>query len=227
MPLFPIYLKLTGKPCLVVGAGAIAESKIQSMLDAEAEVTVVATYACERVLQQADAGELTLHLREFRDNDLEGKYMAVAGTNVPEVNRAVFAGAHQRGILVNAVDDPPYCDFYFPSIVKRGNLQIAISTAGESPAFAMQLRKALNEALPHDIGPWLEELGRLRREVLQLEPLGEPRKQLLHLLAQREVCGAEACPSRLAARKHAATHYPDVHVREGSPHDADSTATGL
>lgn len=208
MSLFPIYLKLTAKPCLVVGAGNIAESKIQSLLDAEANVTVVATRVSQRVQQQAEAGELTLHLREYEDADLEGMYLAVSGTDVPAVNRAVYAEAQRRGILVNAVDDPPYCDFYFPSIVRRGDLQIAISTAGESPAFAMQLRRALNEALPHDIGPWLEELGRLRREVLQLEPLGEPRKQLLHLLAQREVCGAEACPSRQIARQHAQENYP-------------------
>ena len=208
MALFPIYLKLTAKPCLVVGAGNIAESKIQSLLDAEANVTVVATRVSQQVQRQSEAGELTLHLREYEDADLEGMYLAVSGTDVPAVNRAVYAEAQRRGILVNAVDDPPYCDFYFPSIVRRGDLQIAISTAGESPAFAMQLRRALNEALPHDIGPWLEELGRLRREVLQLEPLGEPRKHLLHLLAQREVCGADACPSRQIARAHAREHYP-------------------
>jgi len=209
MALFPIFLKLTAKRCLVVGAGSIAESKIQSLLDAEADVIVVATRVSERVQQQADAGEIHLHVREFRDDDLEGMYLAVAATDVPAVNRAVYAGAQQRNILVNAVDDPPYCDFYFPSVVRRGDLQIAISTAGESPAFAMQLRKALNEALPHDVGAWLEELGRLRREVLQMEPLGEPRKQLLHLLAQREVCGAEDCPSRKTARAHAREHYPE------------------
>ncbi len=208
MSLFPIFLKLTAKRCLVVGAGSIAESKIQSLLDAEADVTVVATRASAKVQQQAEAGEITLHFRPFQDADLDGMYLAVAGTDVPEVNRAVFAGAQERGILINAVDDPPYCDFYFPSIVRRGDLQIAISTAGESPAFAMQLRKALNEALPHDVGPWLEELGRLRREVLQMEPLGEPRKQLLHLLAQREVCSADACPSRQIAHAHAHEHYP-------------------
>jgi precorrin-2 dehydrogenase/sirohydrochlorin ferrochelatase len=207
MSLFPIFLKLTARRCLVVGAGSIAESKIQSLLDAEADVTVVATRLSARVQQQADAGEIKLHLREFTDSDLEGMFLAVAGTDVPEVNRAVFAGAERRGILVNAVDDPPYCDFYFPSIVKRGDLQIAISTAGESPALAMQLRKELNQQLPLDLGPWLMELGRLRREVLGMEPLGEPRKMLLHQLAQREVCAAEACPSREMARAHAREHY--------------------
>ena len=209
MSLFPIYLKLTARRCLVVGAGNIAESKIQSLVDAEAEVTVVATRASSVVQQLAAHGEIKLHLREFIDSDIDGNFLVVAGTDVPEVNRAVFAGAERRNILVNAVDDPPYCDYYFPSIVKRGDLQIAISTAGESPALAQQLRKELNEQLPRDLGPWLMELGRLRREVLGMEPLGETRKLLLHQLAQRDVCGAEACPSRAMARAHAQQHYPE------------------
>jgi precorrin-2 dehydrogenase/sirohydrochlorin ferrochelatase len=209
MSLFPIFLKLTARRCLVVGAGSIAESKIQGLLDAEADVTVVATRASAHVQRLADNGEINLRLREFIDADLDDNFLVVAGTDVPEVNRAVFAGCERRNILVNAVDDPPYCDYYFPSIVKRGDLQIAISTAGESPALAQQLRKELNEQLPLDLGPWLMELGRLRREVLQMEPLGETRKLLLHQLAQRAVCGAEACPSREMARAHARQNYPE------------------
>jgi len=86
--------------------------------------------------------------------------------------------------------------------VRRGELQVAISTAGESPALAQRLRKEINAALPHDFGEWLMELGRLRREVTAVEPIGEPRKQLLHELAQREVCGFDGCPSRMRARQH-------------------------
>lgn len=229
MSLFPIFLKLTGRRCLVVGAGTIAESKIESLQGAEAEVTVVATRASARVQDMAANGEVQLHLREFTDADLDGQFLVVAGTDVPKVNRAVFAGAERRGILVNAVDDPPYCDYYFPSIVKRGDLQIAISTAGESPALAQQLRKELNEQLPKDVGPWLMELGRLRREVLGMEPLGETRKLLLHTLAQREVCGAEACPSRAMARAHAREHYPERNpqlLQEGTGSSEQGTATG-
>ena len=106
----------------------------------------------------------------------------------------------------NAVDDPPFCDFYFPSVVRRGELQIAISTAGESPALAQRLRKEINAALPLDTGEWLMELGRLRREVTAVEPIGEPRKSLLHELAQREVCGFDGCPARARARQHAREH---------------------
>jgi precorrin-2 dehydrogenase/sirohydrochlorin ferrochelatase len=149
---------------------------------------------------------LTWHQREYREGDLAGAFLAVAGTATAAVNRAVFAEAAASDILCNAVDDPPFCDFYFPSIVRRGNLQIAISTAGESPAFAQQLRKELNAQLPLDLGEWLMELGRLRREVTAVEPIGEARKSLLHELAHREVCGYDQCPSRLRAREHAREH---------------------
>lgn len=211
--LFPIFLKLAARRCLVVGAGTIAEGKIEAMVEAEADVTVVAPRCSPRVRRLADDGSLQLHEREYQSTDMDDIFLAVAGTDVAAVNRAVFADAERLGVLVNAVDDPPYCDYYFPSVVRRGDLQIAISTAGESPAFAQQLRKELSAQLPLDLGPWLLELGRLRREVLQMEPLGEPRKQLLHALATREVCGAEACPSRQMARAHARANYPE---RNGS-----------
>ena len=197
----------------MVGAGNIAESKILSLLEAEAEVTVVSLEAFPRIHDLAAEGSLTLHLRPFTESDVDGNFLVVAGTDVAEVNRAVFAEAQRQHILVNAVDDPPYCDYYFPSVVRRGDMQIAISTAGESPALAQRLRKELNEQLPLDLGPWLLELGRLRREVIQMEPLGDPRKMLLHTLATREVCGAEACPSRQMARAHAREWYPE---RNGS-----------
>lgn len=203
MSLFPMFLKLTARRCVVVGAGTIAEGKIAALLEAEAQVTVVAPEALPRVVQWAEGGDIAWVQREYRSGDLAGAFLAVAATATAEVNRAVFAEAQERGVLINAVDDPPFCDFYFPSIVKRGELQIAISTAGESPALAQRLRKEINAALPLDVGEWLMELGRLRREVTAVEPIGEPRKQLLHELAQREVCGFDGCPARARAREHA------------------------
>lgn len=206
MSLFPIFLKLAARPCVVVGAGTIAESKIESLLIAEASVTVIAPEGLDRVHRWADSGEILWHRREYAQGDLNGAFLAVAATSTPSVNRAVYAEANAASILCNAVDDPPFCDYYFPSVVRRGELQIAISTAGESPALAQRLRKELNAALPLDTGEWLMELGRLRREVTAVEPIGEERKSLLHELAQREVCGFDQCPSRMRARQHAREH---------------------
>jgi precorrin-2 dehydrogenase/sirohydrochlorin ferrochelatase len=206
LSLFPIFLKLANRPCIVIGAGHLAESKIESLQAANARITVIAPVASERIAAMADSGEITWHQREYATGDLAGQFLVVAATNVPAVNRAVFAEAEASGILINAVDDPPFCDFYFPSVVRRGDLQIAISTAGHSPALAQRLRKEINAILPLDAGDWLTELGNLRREVLQLEPLNDARKELLHQLASREVCSYDACPSRTLARRHALTN---------------------
>ncbi len=207
MPLFPIFLKLTARPCIVIGAGNLAESKIESLRASEAAVTVIAPWASPAIEALAAAGEVTWHQRPFAAGDiLPNTFLVVTATDQPAVNRAVYLEATSKSILCNAVDDPPYCDFYFPSIVRRGDLQIAISTAGDSPALAQRLRKEINAALPLDTSSWLAELGNLRREVLQLEPLNEQRKQLLHTLATREVCGFDACPSRAYARAHALTN---------------------
>lgn len=203
MSLFPIFLKLTGRPCVVIGAGNLAESKVESLLAANGKVTVIAPQGNARIVALADGGEIAWHQREYAQGDIAGHFLAIAATNNPAVNRAVFAEAEASGILINAVDDPPFCDFYFPSVVRRGDLQIAISTAGASPALAQRLRKEINAILPLDTGDWLTELGNLRREVLQMEPLNDARKELLHQLASREVCGYDGCPSRQLARRHA------------------------
>jgi precorrin-2 dehydrogenase/sirohydrochlorin ferrochelatase len=206
MSLFPIFLKLTGRSSVVIGAGQLAESKIASLRAADAAVTVIAPEVSPVIAEQAESGELTLIRRPYQQGDLAGAFLVVAATNSPAVNRAVFAEATATGVLCNAVDDPPFCDFYFPSVVRRGDLQIAISTAGNSPALAQQLRKELNEQLPLDLGDWLADLGNLRREVVAAEPLNQQRRLLLHELAQRQVCSYDQCPSRLLAREHAATN---------------------
>ena len=165
MSLFPAFLKLRNKPCLVVGAGEIAWSKITSMVDAEADVQVIAIEARDEVHRLAAQGRIRLTLRAYQPGDLADRFLVIAATNDHAVNAAVYRDAEARNILCNAVDDPPNCDFYFGSIVRRGDLQIAISTAGESPAVAQRLRREIDAALPTDLGRWLADLGELRREV--------------------------------------------------------------
>ena len=129
----------------------------------------------------------------MQPSDLDGNFIVIAATDVPEVNAAVYREAVARGIACNSVDDIPNCDFFFGSVVSRGDLQIAISTAGESPAVAQRLRREIDEQLPEDLGPWLAQLGELRREVLATHPRSEERRLLLHELAQRQICDSALC----------------------------------
>lgn len=199
-PLLPIFVKLEARPCLVVGAGVIGLQKVNSLLECGAQVTVVAPEASGEIRAFAAAGRLNWRNKQYQRSDLEGISLAIAATNDADVNHAVYRDATERGVLANAVDDPPFCDFYFSSVVRRGPLQIAISTAGESPALAQQIRKEVQAALPEDVGSWLSRLGKLRREVIQQHPAGEWRNGLLKKLARRDLCDAESCPSRQMAR---------------------------
>lgn len=199
MSLFPAFIKLARRPCLVVGAGAVAVQKVHSLLAAEAKVRVIAPRIHPEIGTLATTGRVEIVNRAFEPNDLARTFLVIAATDDPAVNAAVYEAAVERNILCNSVDDPPNCDFYFGSVVSRGDLQIAISTAGESPALAQRLRKEIDAQLPKDLGPWLAETGRLRREVLARVEPGEERKLLLHRLAQREVCGSAACQARAFA----------------------------
>jgi len=160
---------------------------------------VVAPDAKPEIQRLAMEDKLEWIERPFELSDLEGNFLVIAATDSAEVNAAVYRGAVERDILANSVDDPPHCDFYFGSVVSRGALQIAVSTAGESPAVAQRLRREIDEQLPRDLGPWLEDVGRLRREVLATHPRGEARKALLHQLAHRQLCDSASCPSRKMA----------------------------
>ena len=192
--MFPIFLKLEGRPCLVVGAGTIAVPKIDSLLRAGGAVTVVAPRVGPEIGAKARAGELVLHMREFVSSDLDGVFLVVTATDLQPVNHLVAEAARERNVLCNSVDDPPDCDFFYPSVVQRGDLQIAISTAGKSPALAQRLREEVDAMLPEDIGAWLDQLGETRSRILEALPPGEARKQALHLLARRESCDPNACP---------------------------------
>jgi siroheme synthase-like protein len=198
-PLLPIFVKLEGSSCLVVGGGAVALQKVHSLLECGAQVTVVAPDARDEIRDQAERGSVTWRRRAYLAEDVAGHRLVIAATNDPVLNHVVYNHAVDAGVLANAVDDPPFCDFYFGSVVRRGPLQIGISTAGESPALAQRLRQELELLIDEETGPWLERLGALRREVLAQHPPVEERNKLLRMLASREVCDAAHCPSRAMA----------------------------
>jgi uroporphyrin-III C-methyltransferase/precorrin-2 dehydrogenase/sirohydrochlorin ferrochelatase len=196
MSLLPIFLKLEGRPGLLVGAGAVALDKIGSLLKTGIHLRVIAPQAHPEIRQFASQGKLEWIERSFQPSDLAGNFLVIAATNDSAVNHLIYREAVARNILCNSVDDIPNCDFFFGSVVSRGDLQIAISTAGESPAFAQSLRREIDAQLPDDLGPWLAQLGQLRREVLATHPRSESRKLLLHELAQRQICNAPTCSTR-------------------------------
>jgi uroporphyrin-III C-methyltransferase / precorrin-2 dehydrogenase / sirohydrochlorin ferrochelatase len=201
MSLLPIFLNLEGRPCLLVGAGTVALEKIGSLLRTGAVLRVVAPEARAEVEQLEHEGRLEWVQKLFEPADLDGHFIVITATDSPEVNEAVYQAAFERGIPCNSVDDIPNCDFFFGSVVSRNDLQIAISTAGESPAVAQRLRREIDEQLPEDLGPWLAELGQLRREVLATHPRGEERRLLLHELAHRAICDSALCATRDLARR--------------------------
>jgi precorrin-2 dehydrogenase/sirohydrochlorin ferrochelatase len=194
MEMFPIFFKLDGRRCLVVGAGTIAAPKIESLLRAGGSVTVVAPDALPEVKAKVASSQLEWHPREFAPADLDGMFLVIAGTNHQAINHQVAEAARAKNVLCNSVDDPPDCDFFYPSVVRRGDLQIAISTAGKSPALAQRLRREIDALLPEDTGQWLDQLGDTRLKMLEVFPISQGRKEALHQLAQREHCEPADCP---------------------------------
>ena len=194
--MFPIFLKLESRPCLVVGAGTIAECKIQGLLAECASLKVVAPEATAQIRQWASAGAIDWHQRKFQSGDLEGKFLVIVATSSRDVNSRVFIEAHAKGILCNAVDDPPNCDFYYPAVVRRGDLQIAISTGGQSPALAQRIRQELEQQFGPEYESWVAELGKQREElaVSDLDP--DVRKRILHELASRASFDAQVAAQK-------------------------------
>jgi len=186
MSLFPMFLKLEGERCLVVGAGKIGESKIRSLLVVRAQVRVIAPKATPSVSAWARAGVLEWEARPFQPEDLNSIFLVVGATSSIEVNDAVYREAQARHILCNIVDDPERCDFYYPSVVRRGDLQVAISTAGQSPALAQRLRREFEAQLAPVYAGWLEELGRTRKELFARSIEPERRRTMLHSAASRQ-----------------------------------------
>jgi precorrin-2 dehydrogenase/sirohydrochlorin ferrochelatase len=186
MTLFPMFMKLEGRSCLVVGAGTIGEPKISSLIAAGASVRVVALDATAAVTEWARTGAITWEARAFDSADLDETFVVIAATNSRDLNVAIFHEARQRNILCNVVDDPEYCDFYYPAVVRRGDLQIAISTNGHSPALAQRIRRELEIQFGPEYGEWLEQLGRTRQQLFASKIDPEQRRRLLHELASRE-----------------------------------------
>lgn len=184
--LFPILVKLKKRKCVVVGAGKIAAAKAAGLLRDGAQVVVIGPQAIAWIQSQARAGKLSWHQREFAAGDLDGAFLAIAATNSRATNDAVFRACSERGVLCNVVDDPDRCDFYYPAVVRRGPLQIAISTGGRSPALARRLRIELEQQFGPEYGAWVEHVGNVRKQILRQHWTAEEARKLMDQISSGE-----------------------------------------
>jgi len=184
MSLFPIFVKMAGRPTLVVGGGALAVTKIEPLLEAGAQVTVVAPWVAKKIVEWEGRGEIKWVSREFEASDARGKSIVFAATEKRDVDRHVSQICRAHGVWCNAIDDPEYCDFYSPAIVRRGDLQIAVSTNGQSPALAQQIRKQLETQFDDGWCERIADLGHQRRVVMAAMATGPERTAILHAQAR-------------------------------------------
>ena len=184
--LFPMFVKLDSRKVLVVGAGNIAEQKISALLPTGANIHVVGREATHAIQKLAAAGSITLAQRAFRNRDLGGVFMAVVATSSSGLNLQIYRESQRRQILCNVVDVPDHCDFYYPAVVQRGDLQIAISTSGQSPSLAQQIRIRLERQYGPGYAEWVAELGATRRKVLASALAPEEKRRLLQSLASED-----------------------------------------
>ncbi|NLY55009.1 MAG: bifunctional precorrin-2 dehydrogenase/sirohydrochlorin ferrochelatase [Firmicutes bacterium] len=196
--LYPIFLKLTGVPCLVVGGGAVATRKVQSLLAAGAEVTVISPACTEELLAWAEAARITLKRRRAEPDDVHGFRLVFCATDDPAANQALAQAATAAGALVNVADSPGLSSFFVPAVVNRERLQIAISTQGAGPALAKRIRRQLEEYFGPEYDLVLAVEAFLRPLIIEAIPEAD-RQAVFGRLAEclPELCRTAATPEEL------------------------------
>jgi precorrin-2 dehydrogenase len=198
---YPVYIQMHDQPCVVIGGGKIAEGKVDGLLAVEARVTVISPQLTPHLLDLAKQCHISYISRIYQSGDLRGAFLVICATDQAEINHLVWQEATANHQLVNVVDDTPRCNFIAPSILRKGDLTIAISTSGKAPALAVRLK----ERFRHEIGPeyerFLELAGELREPLAQHVPDFETRKALWYELVDSEILDALALGDEAAARQ--------------------------
>lgn len=188
MPRFyPVFLHLEGRRCVVVGGGPVAEQKVIGLLHAGARVSVISPDPPGRFGELAERGALHMHHRAFDPADLDGAFLVIVSTDDRALRHAVWQEAGRRGILINAVDDMPHCTFIAPAIYQQGDLTVAVSTAGKSPALAVWVRDRVGALLGPEYASFLTLLGDLREEVASRIPDVPARAALWRRIVESNV----------------------------------------
>ena len=185
--LYPVFLDLVGRRVVVVGGGAVGEEKVEGLLETGAEVLLIARELTSRLSARVAEGRVELLRRAFRRGDLAGAFLVLAERSDPETEGEIFAEAQERGIFANVQDRLPRCSFQAPALLRRGDLAVAISTAGSAPALASRLRRRLEEQLGPEIGELLAMVGPLRDELSRRFPDFSERKRRWYRLVDSPV----------------------------------------
>ena len=187
MRYYPIYLDVKDRKCLVVGGGAVGTRKVETLLECGAKVTVVSIDASEKLKKLSNSGLIRLKERAFQTDDLESVFLVVVATDDEDLNIKVHTAAERRRVLCNIADRPEACNFILPSIVSRGDLTIAISTSGKSPAFAKKLRKQLEAQFGDEYAEFLNLMGAIRKKLLSNDHEPEAHKHLFERLIETDL----------------------------------------
>ena len=184
---YPVYIQLREQACVVIGGGKIAEGKVDGLLAVEAKVTVISPEITPRLQELAKHNQIAYIARTYQPGDLTGAFIVICATDRAEINHQVWREASANNQLVNVVDDTPRCNFIAPSILRKGDLTIAISTSGKAPALAVRLKERLQRELGPEYGRFLELAGQLREPLAQHIPDFETRKALWYELVDSEI----------------------------------------
>ena len=197
---YPVLLDLRGRMCVVIGGGTIATGKVEGLLEAGAWVTVIAPQLSASLAALAEAGRIRHLARAYQPGDLAEAFLAVGATDDRAANAAVWIEAQARNLLFNAVDDVPHCNFIAPSILRQGDLTVAISTSGKAPALAVRLKEKLAPELGPEYARFLELAGDLREGLAAAVPDFEARKALWYQLVDSDVLALLKSGDEPAAR---------------------------
>lgn len=173
----PIFLDLRGKPCLVVGGGEIGARKVEGLLSAGANVTVISPQASEMIQRHAESHRLRYVKRPYQDGDLEGHFLAYAATGIAEIDARIVWEGYTHGVLLNVVDRPMLCNFITPAVVQRGDLSIAVSTAGKSPGFAKRVKQKIAALIHPEYGSALAAIAEQRRALMRNPSMDEIKRR--------------------------------------------------
>ena len=198
---YPVYLEMRDQPCVMIGGGKIAEGKVDGLLAVNAKVTVIAPDITPHLQDLADQKQITYLARAYKPGDLTNAFMVICATDQTKINHQVWQEAMANRQLVNVVDDTPRCNFIAPSILRQGDLTIAISTSGKAPALAVRLKERLRREIGPEYERFLELAGELREPLADHIPDFETRKALWYELVDSEILDVLASGDEVHARE--------------------------